>query len=221
MTARRTFCGSTFFPPCRAWVRTNRLVLRLFSIQFSDGLTRNKLAVPGFEKPKPTFVFNNPAMVNIASGDTHDPILHYFFEATDAGPSTTDLHALLFSLGPVVLSSIGKTVDQTTFAPVPDPRLQIGVGAPFQLGSVYLGWDGISIGTLKVVEHQFDVFDVRLQRYLDPHDLPNDSLQVPDILFTVPEPTSCVLASLGGIGLLYMGRRRPCRQPMRINEVGS
>ena len=92
----------------------------------------------------------------------------------------------------MISASLGNTVDATTFAPVPDPRLQIGVGAPFRFGSVYLNWDGNSIGTLKVVEHQFAVFDVQLQRYLTVQDLPNDSLQVPDTLLAVSEPTGCI-----------------------------
>jgi hypothetical protein len=181
-----------------------------FDIQISGGLARSALLVPGpgLNTPKPNFVFNNPVMINIASGTTHDPILNFFpSDVGNLGISATDLIGLEMDLGFPTLASVGNTVDATTFAPVPDPRLSIGVGSPFQFGSVYLNWDGTSIGTVKVVEHQFAVFDVNLQRYLNAQDLPNGSLSVPDTLFTVPEPTSCVLAGMGGIGMLPFARR--------------
>src|SRR5262245_28230568 len=73
----------------------------LLSIQISGGLTRSNLLVPGpgLEKPKPNFVPNNPAMVNIVRGDTGDPILSFFHDAGDFGPSNTDLRAILFGPG--------------------------------------------------------------------------------------------------------------------------
>jgi hypothetical protein len=179
----------------------------VFDIQLSGGLTRSSLLAPGpaFETPKPNFVFNNPAMVNIASGTSHDPLLNFFPDSGNLGVSATDLVGLEADLGIPTSASIGNTVDATTFAPVPDPRLNIGVATPFQFGSLYLDWDGNSIGTLKVVHHQFDVFDTRLQKYplQAVQDLPNGSLEVPDTLFTVCEPTGCALAVFGGIGFLY------------------
>jgi len=160
-------------------------------------------------------------MVNIANRDTQEPIFSFFGSghSSDVGVSPTDLVGLLWDFGFPSSANVGNTVDATTLAPVPDPRLSVGVGSPFQLGSVYLKWDGSSIGTLKATFHQVLVLNWQTQKYGWPaDDVPNGTLNVPDTLFTVPEPTSCVLASLGGIGLLYMARRRSGRQSRRIGS---
>ena len=187
-----------------------------FNIQIvGSGLTRSNLGVPGpgLQTPKPNFVFNNPTMINIATAATHEPILNYFPDGDvgDFGPSSTDLVGLVVDLGAVIQASIGNTVDATTFAPVPDPRLSIGIGTPFQFGSLYLNWNGAQVGSFEVVQHQYAVFDVQQQRDLNAQDLPNGSLQVPDTLVSVSEPASCVLASVGGAGLLLSARRRKRR----------
>jgi hypothetical protein len=140
---------------------------------------------------------------NIASGTTHQPILNYFPDSDvgDLGPSATDLQALLEGLGAPVLASIGNTVDATSFASVPDPRLSIGIGTPFQFGSVYLNWNGSPMATLRVNGHQFAVFDFQQQLY-------QSALNLPDSLFVVSEPASCVLATLSVSGFLFSARCR-------------
>jgi hypothetical protein len=169
------------------------------SITLNGSFSRNTLLVagPGLLSPKPNFVFNNPPIDgNLTDIGTSLPVSNYFVNAGDFGSSSTDLSGIVWAVDP---KSVGNLVDSTTFAPVQDPRLSIGIGTPFRLGSLYVNWTGGHSGGLRLQSLQFTT--VNLQTHLFTLPVQN----YPDLVFAIAEPAT-LWSGAFGIGLLMLCR---------------
>jgi hypothetical protein len=186
----------------------------LYNLTLSgSSLSRNTVSAPGadLQTPKPNYVANNPALVNIADGTTFAPIPNYYFggQNADLGSSTTDLQGILASID---ITNVGNAVNATTHAPVTDPRQSIGVGAPFWLGSVYLKWLGNANATLLLQNDQFTAVNSQT------HQL-GTVTNLPDVAFNfvpVPEPAGICLFLIGAV---MVGLKRRDRSLARANRA--
>ena len=170
-----------------------------------SSLSRNTLNIAGsgLLTPKPNYVGNNPAIANLAAAGTLTPITNFFApgDNADIGSSTTDLQGIVAD---VDITSLGNVVDATTLSPTTDPRLSIGVGSPFQLGSVYLLWNGNAAASVKMQNLQFSIANSQSHQF----GLATLTSDVTLNFTPVPEPGTLALAALGGVALLGLLRRR-------------
>ncbi len=159
-----------------------------------SSLSRNTLNIAGsgLLTPKANWAANNPAMTNIAAAGSLTPITNFFSpgDNADIGSSTTDLQGILSD---VDIASLGNVVNATTLTPTTDPRLSIGVGTPFQLGSVYLLWNGNAAASLKMQNLQFGIANSLTHQFGLATSLADVTLN----FNPVPEPGTLFLAAVG------------------------
>jgi hypothetical protein len=169
-----------------------------------SSLSRNTVNAPGPDllTPKPNYVPNNPTMSNIAAAGSFTPIPNFFSggDIGDIGASTTDLQGIIAAIDN---ATVGNVVDATTHNPVTDPRKSIGVGSPFQLGSVYLKWNGNAAASLTMQNLQFAIVNSQTHQFGLATNLADVTLN-----FTpVPEPASLMLAAIGFLAMAAIGMR--------------
>jgi hypothetical protein len=186
----------------------------LYNLTLSgSSLSRNTVSAPGadLQTPKPNYVANNPALVNIADGATFAPIPNYYSggQNADLGTPTTDLQGILAAIDN---TNIGNTVNATTHAPVTDPRQSIGVGAPFWLGSVYLQWLGNANAALLLQHDEFSAVNSQTHQLGTVTSLPDVALN----FVPVPEPAGICLFL---IGAAMIGLKRRTRSSSRADRV--
>ena len=169
-----------------------------------SSLSRNTLNIAGsgLLTPKANWAANNPAMTNIAAAGSLTPITNFFSpgDNADIGSSTTDLQGILSD---VDIASLGNVVNATTLTPTTDPRLSIGVGTPFQLGSVYLLWNGNAAASLEMQNLQFGIANSLTHQFGLATSLADVTLN----FNPVPEPGTLFLAAVGS-ALIFGALRR-------------